>query len=68
MQAAMEGRTEVVKRLIAYGANVNARDDETRRKYGQMSFMGYKEGMKQLEKSGRLRVRRGDWSVGSLLG
>jgi ankyrin repeat protein len=60
MGAAMARSPELVKLLIARGANVNARDDNTRRMYGQAQFMGDTKVMNEIRQSGKLEVRRED--------
>ena len=62
MYAVMGGHIDVVKLLIAHGANVNARDDQTRRQYQVARFLGAKEGQQSIEKTGQLSVRKDDGS------
>ena len=60
MGAAMAGKPELVKLLIARGANVRARDDRTRQLYGRAQFTGDKEGAEKIRKSGKLATLHED--------
>lgn len=60
MEAAMQGKVDIVKFLIDNKANVNARIDATRKRYSNAQFEGDIATVKEIEKSGKLNTLHED--------
>lgn len=60
MNAAMTDKIELVKLLISKGANIHARDDQTRQMYGRAQFTGDTASTDKIRRSGKLKTLRED--------